>query len=411
MSVPHDTEPRRPYDQPLARPTESYTPSSVRPVQAIDAFGEPLDSRNFIDPEAGGDSSGPGCGFMFVIGLLIFGLGAIIIVLGGAAGWASGQRIANTNGTATRMADISIQCGQMPQDVANTNPVLLEARITYLATLTPGVPCLVEVGPTATALFINNQPTATPTVTNTPINTPTTELEITTEPLSAPTEVPTVPSGGFSNIDLNAELESARVAISVRDWQNAIDTLDVIMALDSNFQPGEVRRLMSQALNSYALELYRSGELAQAILLTNRAEEFGPLAEGLNFERLVATRYLDALNTIGTDFGRAIQALNAVRELAPNYRGGEVERLLFEQYVAFGDAYTAESNHCSAQQQYQNALNIRNDVGVAQKLASATTFCENPTPIPAFVGTADPNAPLLTPIPPGQIAPVGVPDG
>lgn len=338
-----------------------------------------------------GEGGGPGCALWGVVGFFGLGLAVVIVLLSGAAGWTSGQRQAQTFATATQQAEIQDQISRIPGDVASGNTVLLNARLQFLATLTPAVSGLGDLMSTATAVYLNTlptetpQPTATPEATDeiaAPVATPVFEVQIETS------------SSGY---DLPGLLEQARTAIRLGQYAEGVDLLQVIEAVDSTYEAATVRGLMLEALTTQALRLFRGGgNLAEAILLVDEAEKYGlPADSELRYERYVAALYLNARSKIGTDFGAAIRALQEAYNVAPNYRDGEIRRLLFGQYVAYGDAWAAEGNYCSAFPQYQNALNIFNDGGVAAKRDNAELMCQQGTPVPG---------------PDGQpIAPVGVP--
>jgi hypothetical protein len=334
------------------------------------------------------DGGGPGCFLWGIVGVLALGFAVVIVALSGAAGWTSGQRQAQSYATATQQAEIQDQLVRIPGDVASGNTVLLSARLQFLATQTPGVPGLAELMETATAVYLNTLPTETPLPTATP------------EPVIEPEATATIEiqieqsSGGY---DLAGLLEQARTAVRLGQYNEAVDLLQVIEAVDRNYQTAEVRGLMLQSLTAQALRLFRGGgNLAEAILLTDEAEKYGlPADSELRYESYVAALYLTARSKIGTDYGAAIRALQEAYNVAPNYRNGELRNLLFGQLVAYGDAWVAEGNPCAAVPQYQSALTIIIDGGVDAKRSSAQTACEQGTPVPG---------------PDSQgIAPVGVP--
>jgi hypothetical protein len=111
--------------------------------------------------------------------------------------------------------------------------------------------------------------------------------------------------------------------------------------------------------------------------------------------------YLDAQNTIGTNFPAAITALNEIYAAGPSRYQQQAGQLLFDQYVAYGDAYAVGGEYCPAVIQYQNALNLQNRPDVSAKLDQAKLTCEQGTPVPGSVG-----APVAGT--PGGVAPVGV---
>ncbi len=337
------------------------------------------------------ESSGPGCFLWGIVGALGLGFAVVIVALSGAAGWTSGQRQAQTFATATQQAEIQDQINRIPGDVASGNTILLSARLQFLATQTPGVSGLTELMETATAVFANAMPTETPPPTAT---TQATEAIIVPEETEA-VEIQIEQSG--SGYDLPGLLEQARTAVRLGQYNEAVDLLQVIEAVDSSYEPAEVRGLMLESLTTQALRLFRGGgNLAEAILLTDEAEKYGLSADSeLRYESYVAALYLNARSKIGTDYGAAILALQEAYNVAPDYRDGELRNLLFGQLVAYGDAWVAEGNPCTAVTHYQSALTIIIDGGVDAKRSNAETACQQGTPVPG---------------PDGQtIAPVGVP--
>jgi hypothetical protein len=139
------------------------------------------------------------------------------------------------------------------------------------------------------------------------------------------------------------------------------------------------------------------GDLAEGVILTDRAREFGNV-DRVNYEAYIASLYLEGVSAIGINYPLAIQKLSQVYNQVPTYR--DVARLLFNQYVAYGDAWAAQTEYCPAAAQYQTALTILNDAGTSGKLSAAQAACAVATPVGAPAGTLDPN---MTPI-----APVGV---
>lgn len=353
-----------------------------------------------LDPEDDRFEDAPrgvGCGMTLVL-FGIVGIFAVVIVgLSATAGWTAGQRAAKLSSDATAESELRHQVDLVGIDISSGNYDRADIRLRYLATEAPQLGSLPQLMSTGTALFLTRQPSATlsptvtPTLTETQaavIQTPTTEA---TPTLSDP-------------FDLGGRLQRAQSSVALAQWPEAIDDLDVILGIDPNYEVVQVRNLMSRALNAQALNLYRTGELGEAIFLTDRAEEYGPLADGLEFERYVAQLYLTAKSRVGTnDYIGAINALNEVLTLSPNYQNGAVQQLLFNNYVLYADALMFGAP-CSAAQQYTNALRLFSDVTVTNKRATAQNYCEFGTPTPeGFVPTnpADPNA-GGTPAPIGQ---------
>lgn len=342
------------------------------------------------------ESGGPGCFLWGLVSTLGLGFAVIIVLLAGAAGWTAGQREAQAFAAATQQAEIQDQLNRIPGDVASGNTVLLGARLQFLAAQTPGVQGLNELAVTGTAVFLNTRPTETPRPTATP--EATAEVSFTEATPAPGTQIQSSESG----YDLAGLLEQARTAMTLGEYEEVVDLLQVIDAIDPGFEAATVRGLMLEALTTQALRLFRGGgNLAEAILLVDEAEKYGLPAESeLRYERYVAALYLTAKSKIGTDYGAAIQALQEAYNVAPDYRNGELRSLLFGQYVAYGDAWVAEGNPCSAVPQYQSALSILNDGGVSAKLSNAETACQLGTAVPGADG--QPLAPIGVPATPAS---------
>src|SRR5690606_24656035 len=121
-----------------------------------------------IDPEVDLAPRRGSCLLTFGIGAMLLVIALAIVGLSAAAGWTSGQREANTHATATRHAQIDEQLVRVPTDIANSNLVLLDTRLRWLATQTPGIAGVDAYVVTATALYMHSLPTATPEFTPTP---------------------------------------------------------------------------------------------------------------------------------------------------------------------------------------------------------------------------------------------------
>jgi tetratricopeptide (TPR) repeat protein len=335
---------------------------------------------------------GPGCVLYGLVGTggLIFAL--VIVALAGAAGWTSGQRSAREQATATQQARVNEQLNFIPGDIASGNTIMLDARVKYLATL--GVPNAPELAATATQLYLDLRPTITPT--------PEPTLPATAVPAtptgSAPLVVPTLERAG-GGFDPAPVLQRAQQAMAQAQYEEAIDLLDTVIRIDPDYETRTVRALMLEALSTRALRLFRTGtSLAEAVLLTDRAKEFGLSGDSeLHYEQYIAALYLTATSAVGTNYPAAISALREIYSQVPNY--ADVQQQLYRQYVGYGDALVAGGNYCAAVPQYQNALNMFADGGVSARRDNARRICEEGTPTPeGFMPETAPDGQPIAPI-------------
>ena len=326
--------------------------------------------------------SGPGCLTWLFLGILGIIFAIVIVILAGTAGWAKGQRNADETATAVQATEIQQQIEHIATEVAGDDtvyaPIRVATRLAFLETLTPGVPAVPELRLTATAFYLNSQPTETPTPTATEEVTSTAEQtpEATEEAVYVPN-----PDGSY---DLDAMLDAAQLHIRFGEYEDAYETLDAIIRIDPDFQPTTIRALMSEVLTTQASQLYRTAndtDLAEAIRLTDLAEEYGSIGE-LDYERAVAVLYLDIQRTVQT--GAHAVAINLLTTMLTRYqaeyRTANFRQMLFNEYVIYGDAFALEGNYCQAVVQYGLALSVFNNEAVSTKRDDAQFQCDNPTP-------------------------------
>ncbi len=357
------------------------------------------------------EAEGPGCWLWGIVGLFSLLLALAVVLLAGFAGWSEGQKVGQANATATRSQDIQTQCGLIQQELAAKTLAFLNVRIANLQAVTPMPDCLANAIPSATALYLTSLPTSTPTATITPTITATLDVTAVATTSGAPLAV-TATTGG-TQFDPAPLLAEARTQIASAQWADAVDTLDAVMAISATYEAVTVKQLMFQSLTEQARAIYASteGNLAQAILLTNRAEQYGDVSNNpLNFERAVAQSYLNAQAAKGMNYPLAIQLFNDVVNLSPNYKDARAQ--LIGQYKAYGDFLVQTGKPCDAVPQYDAAVtqNAGDDVRVKRDnaaLACSTGATATPDPSQLGAPTTDPNQPPAPTQP--SVAPIGQP--
>lgn len=366
-----DTQPNAPVMPPL----DDFDPSApmINPLE---------------EPESSG---GPGCLVWGCLGLggALFAL--FIVLLAGFAGWTSGQREANANATATRNADINQQLGRIPGDLNNGNLQLVDIRLRYLTTMTPGVAGLPELVGTATQAYLNSLPTETPTPTPTPT-------------LEAATDEPSIeitPAGRGGQYDLAAMLQDAQTAVNTGQYEQAWELLDVIMAVDDSYERQKVRELLTVALNGRARALFNSSSPARGIIWATRAEEYGVIQGDIQFELQAALLWQNAQAAVGLNPSLSMPAIQRVLDLGPGRYYEQAQTLMYQAYVSYGDALANDPNagFCPAVPQYEAALRVQQGGPAVAKRDNARNMCAQATPTP----TPTPEGGIPTETPEGQV--------
>jgi len=410
MQSSHDTEPRN-------------------PLQGKDLNNFPNQTTGqmvYVDPDHD-DMGGPGCIVWGIVGMFSVLLAGVLVMISMFAGWNSGVTVARANATATISSDIQVQCERMQTDIDSGNTGLLQRRIEELQKYTPVPNCLAFMIPTATELYMQSLPTETPipTETSTPTSTPSPQATDMTDVATATVEVlATEASSSLFEYDLDALLAEAETQLADQNYQDAIDTLDAIIAIDENFQRTTVKPMYFNALTSEATRLFHSGKLAEGIVITGRAEELGDV-QGLIYERFIAQLYLDAVRLKITNPAESVRLFSriAYEQGLVNYLNGQVMTELQEAFVNYGNSLSEQGEFCSARDQYNAALTLQPIVtnilrgDITGKRDSAEQACSGAAPAgdstPVQVDTADGSTsqPLPTPIPTQAIAPVGQQNG
>ncbi len=352
---------------------------------------------------------GPGAScLLWLLGACFCLLVAGVAILGGVyAGWNTGLATARAQAAVAAASYARQQCERIPADLEAGKLPLARSRLEDLRALPQTPACLPIFAPTATAAasLASLQPSPSASPWRQPTRAPT-EAPVITPPMRPATVA------SDAEYDLEALLAEARRDLGEHDYASAIDTLDAIISLDPDFQRELVRRLILDALKAQALGLFRSGNLSEAIILTERAESFGDIGE-LNYERLIALLYLD-----GQRLKRANPALAAqkLRQIvydygSASYMNGAVIGELQEALLYYADALAFQGDACPALEQYESALSLQPGYSrvspgeLAAKRDAARVACNQQTPQTGAT-TQGPGVRAA-----GTIAPVGQPDG
>ncbi len=306
---------------------------------------------------------------------MIFLFAAGLVALAGAyAGWSSGSVIANANATSAAEADVRQQCALLPEDLAAGNLTLAGARLESLRRLSPPPACLSQWSPMATQAWLASLPSPTPaSAVSAPTATP---LPTRIAPV-LPTAIPP------SAYDLEALLADAQAELAARDYSAAIATLVAIIDIESDFQRELTRDLLLQALTTQARTLFEDGKLLEAIMLSERAEEYGDIGE-LAFLREVALMLQKARLFVSSNPAKAVRLLRRIvydlqtPQLMTHDMVGELQAAL----AAYG-GWLLPSNACNALAQYDAALELQpqrskiSQDSLIRQRARATQACDS----------------------------------
>ncbi|MFZ4828949.1 MAG: hypothetical protein ACOYLB_16490, partial [Phototrophicaceae bacterium] len=175
---------------------------------------------------------------------------------------------------------------------------------------------------------------------------------------------------------------------------------------DATYQAQAVQTLMLETLRAHALELFRSGELAQGIIVADQALLYGEIGE-LGYERYVAGLYLDAVSLDQINPGGAIAKWSAIYAQNPTY--ADVKNRLYQSYLNYADLLMNQLDYCAAEQQYTAANLLLYSPDAESKRLTAQGACQSGVQATPSSGTPSADQPATT-APIGVPAPIGSPN-
>lgn len=197
------------------------------------------------------------------------------------------------------------------------------------------------------------------------------------------------PTGPTSQSEPSTLLAEGRAAYERGAWDEAIQKLEALRALDPAYEQSSVERLLVAAYTNSGLRLVNEGSMEEAIRRFTQALALQPDNPDAQLQLRLATLYQSGISVWGIDWKKTLEDLSAVYALKPDYR--DTAERLQRAYVEAGDAAGSQSAWCVAVEYYKAALDLSSSPEVAAKRDEATQRCASPegTPVPSgtFVGT------------------------
>jgi tetratricopeptide (TPR) repeat protein len=325
-------------------PTESYPPPNARSRSLRSRIARLLTSP------------------IVLLGGIMTCVLAMVIAISATGGVVAGRGERNVLATQTTVAEIDVQFQLGKDDMERGQYALAAQRFIWIVERDPGYPGAADALAEAQRLEDAGGSESEPTL---------------------------VPSSAENTEELYAE---AVDFYDQQDWANAITRLQQLQSVDRSFRQVEVEEMLYESLSTLGLAYIRGERLEEGLVLLDQAETMRPLDDQAAGEAYLATLYVTANTYWDLDWGIVIDNLLPIYEIAPNYR--DTAQRLWEAELNNADRLAMLGAQCAAADQYQLALEMRDDSVVQDKYEQAADACANPTPIP----TATPLG-FLTPTP------------
>jgi lipoprotein-anchoring transpeptidase ErfK/SrfK len=172
-------------------------------------------------------------------------------------------------------------------------------------------------------------------------------------------------------------------AWQARDWQAAIDLLNDITLLDSEY-PG-LRDAQCDTYMNWARDWVAKGQTRQALDMYRRAYPFCQADTGIEAEKRLALTYLSGEWRYARQrWQDAATAFQTVYDAQPEY--AKVQTLLYTSYISSSHEFLAQNQLDAARQAAQAALVVKADGSEAQALVNQLRARPTPMPVPAAPG-------------------------
>ncbi|MGQ9555597.1 MAG: tetratricopeptide repeat protein [Anaerolineae bacterium] len=187
--------------------------------------------------------------------------------------------------------------------------------------------------------------------------------------------------------DISASLLArAQDEMEQEAWSKAIATLQELQKLAPDYKPEQVKTLLFQSTYSAGLQSVQEGNLEAALEWFKQAREIDPSNADARRQIALASSYLAAMSTWGSDWAKSIEQFKQLYQLSPDY--ADVKERLTTAYSRYADHLSADGEWCAAATAYAQALELAASATVSTKAALASKYCEA-TP---GIATAEPSA-------------------
>ncbi|MEM5774315.1 MAG: hypothetical protein AAGU05_04880 [Anaerolineaceae bacterium] len=295
-------------------------------------------------------------GWLFILGGLL-----MIVLLGGVGSWLGYQsglklRLNNEFDQVAMTAVTQYQLGVEDENAGRLD--MARKRYEYVVQLDPNFPGIQD---RLAAVMLHQAETNVPTIAPTQ------------------TSVPVTPTPDLRGIE--EKYNAAAAYMRANDWENAIQTLEMIRKEDIHYRTADVDGMFYIALRFRGIQKISSGNLELGIYDLTLSELFAPLDNSAVGYRNWARFYITGASFWGVDWGKVVEMFGDVYPSMPNmidssgYTASERYRIATQKYA---EQLVNEGKYCQAGEYFQISLSIGYNEQTADAAAKAQQLCEGP---------------------------------
>ena len=185
-------------------------------------------------------------------------------------------------------------------------------------------------------------------------------------------------------VDVTQQLYQAGLAAyQKKDWQKALEIFAQVRSINATYEKDAVAQMVYDAALTYGLELAQADRLEEAIAYLDQAAYIQPLPAKAEAEAQYARLYITARDYWNVNWEKAIESFGELYHLGPGYR--DTFARYVEAYIQYGDERMRAGDPCTAQTQYEAALQLRPSATLQEKVDKSKEVCL--TAPPSITGT------------------------
>lgn len=290
--------------------------------------------------------------------ILIISLGTVL-GLAGVLGYYTGNSDRERSAATAQASELARQYQLGLEDLSAGRPSLAIQRFEFILALDANYPGAAQQLAQARAALPQTTASAPPQATDLP----------------SPTPLITVGPETAKNL-----LDAAQAAFDQGQWDEALQKIGALRAIDPNYEADTVRTLQFQALQSRAIADIKGDKLELGLADLDQASKLGKLSEEAQQYQQWAEIYIAGISYWGLNWSRTVDTFQLLYTIAPYFR--DTITRLHDARVGYGRQLDALGQPCDAVSQYDEALNLQQDDTVQAYRDEANLACQFGTPTP-----------------------------
>ncbi len=301
--------------------------------------------------------------------ILFIGLGTIL-TLAAVAGYYTGSSDRERTAATAQAAELGRQYQLGLEDLSAGRPTLAIQRFEFILALDPNYPSVADRLAEARAQV-----------------PATSGPETGAAPTALPSPTPLITVGPETAKNL---LDAAQAAFDQQKWDEALQKIGALRAIDPNYESAKVRDLQFQSYQNRGIASIKGDKMELGLSDMDLASKLGTLSTEAQQYQQWAEIYIAGVSYWGLNWARTVDTFQLLYTIAPYFH--DTITRLHDARVSYGRQLDGQGQPCDAVKQYEEALKLQPDQTVQALHDAAANACQFGTPTPDATQLAATNA-------------------